>query len=280
MYEIIHIQHSTSYHYDRPINLGPQIIRLTPSKHYPIDIENYSLNIYPEPSSLDWINDIYNNTIASALFDQSLSKLEVVVNLRAKIRPINIINFELTSIYKKYPFFYPPNERKEILPFLGAPEPTPLFENFVNNIPSYNKLTVDLISEINKSVHSYLTYKKRKEPGIYSPEETLTLQSGSCRDFAWLLVNIYRKLGIAARFVSGYSISMQEVDLHAWCEVYLPNKGWIGLDATSGVFCTEFHIPLAVAAFPSATAPVEGLISPCESSFYVEMNLERNLERV
>lgn len=275
MYESIHIQHCTSYKYDRLVTLGPQYIRLTPSSHYPLDLEYYSLNIDPEPSSKEWFNDIYENKIANILFSCPTSNFNIEVNLKAKLRPINIINFELPNCSKKYPFFYSHDERKKILPFLSAPEPTILFENFVNNILVFNKPTIELISEINKIVFNYLEYEKRNEPGIFSPEETLYLKKGSCRDFAWLLVNIFRKLGIASRFVSGYSIVYNEVDLHAWCEVYLPSRGWIGLDATSGVFCSEYYIPLAAAPFPSATAPVEGLISSCKSSFNVEMNLER-----
>lgn len=277
MYEEVQIRHLTHYYYDRLTTLGPQSIRLNPSKYHPIEINNFSISINPKPSSLEWFNDIYDNSIASAIFDTSTTELHIEVSLTARLRPLNIINFELPLIYQKYPFFYPSNERKEILTFLGNPEPTLLFEEFVNNIDTFNKSTIELIAEINKIVHRHLTYIRRKEPGIYSPEETLNLRSGSCRDFAWLLVNIFRKLGIASRFVSGYSIISNEVDLHAWCEVYLPNKGWIGLDATNGLFCTQFYIPLAAAPYPSATAPIEGLISSCHSEFNVEMYVERIL---
>ena len=275
MYEQVKIKHLTHYYYDRPITLGPQSIRLNPSRYYPIEINDFSIDINPKPVSLEWFNDVYNNSIASAVFSQSTMELHINVSLSAKLRPLNIINFELPYIYQKYPFFYPSNERKEILTFLGNPEPTLLFEEFVNSIQTYNKPTIELIADINKQVNRHLTYIKRKEPGIYSPEETLRLKSGSCRDFAWLLVNIFRKLGIASRFVSGYSIILDEVDLHAWCEVYLPNKGWVGLDATNGLFCTQFYIPLAAAPYPSATAPIEGLISSCHSEFNVEMFVER-----
>ena len=137
MYEQVKIKHLTHYYYDRPITLGPQSIRLNPSRYYPIEINDFSIDINPKPVSLEWFNDIYNNSIASAVFSQSTMELHINVSLSAKLRPLNIINFELPYIYQKYPFFYPSNERKEILTFLGNPEPTLLFEEFVNSIQTY-----------------------------------------------------------------------------------------------------------------------------------------------
>ena len=175
---------------------------------------------------------------------------------------LNTKNIDISC--QKYPFFYSYNEKKEYIIFRRT---RVLFESYCDELRIYDLDTLRLIDNVNKAVFNDIDYIKRYEPGIYSPEEILTYKKGCCRDMAWLLVSIFRKLGIAARFVSGYSIrenksisdSSEEIDLHAWCEVYITGIGWLGLDATCGLFCNSMHIPLATAAYPFATAPVEGV---------------------
>ena len=278
MKRILEINHLTSYIYDRPTTLGPQCIRLKPSKSNLYSIMDYKLEVYPNPSSTEWFNDIYGNNIASVIFDNPTTKFNIEVCTKIQFDRTETDYLSLSSDYKNYPFFYTYDDRKKVHPYLGAPEPTKLFEEYCDQLRRVNIDTLDLADNINKDINKNIKYTKRFEPGIYSPESTLELKTGCCRDVAWLLVNIFRKLGIAARFVSGYSIRSglnenenNELDLHAWCEIYLSNLGWVGLDATSGQFCGCYHIPLASAAFPFSTAPVEGLISKCSSTFNVEM---------
>ena len=284
MKKILKIKHITNYSYDRKTSLGPQCIRLKPSKSNLYSISDYDLKILPKPSSIEWFTDIYGNCIASAIFQNPTNELIIEVNMQIEFHNFSNHNLTLLLERKNYPFFYSYNDRKKVHPYLCAPEPTKLFENYCNQLRKVNTNTYDLINTVNKDIHKNIKYMKRFEPGIYSPETTLKLKTGCCRDVAWLLVNIFRKLGIASRFVSGYSVrtdfnkkNYNELDLHAWCEIYLTDIGWIGLDATSGQFCSCYHIPLASAAFPFSTAPVEGLISKCNSTFDVEMHCDELL---
>ena len=283
MTELIQIKHATNYNYDRAATLGTQCIRLKPNGYDPLKLESYALKIVPEPESIDWYVDVYGNQVASASFDKPTTELHIEVDFLIRLQELEMKAAYLEGNCVTYPYFYSYEERKKIHPFLGAPEPTPLFEAYCDQLRVYEIPTLELMDRINKKIFQDITYNKRFEPGIYSPEETLRQKTGCCRDVAWLLVNIFRKLGMAARFVSGYAIrgvsdetgEREEVDLHAWCEVYLTGMGWIGLDATSGLYCGALHIPLAAAAYPFSTAPVEGVLSKCFSSFWVEMQLNR-----
>jgi len=286
------LNHKTQYFYDRPATLGPQIIRLRPTPHCRTPIVSYSLNILPEDHFVNWQQDPQNNYVARLLINEPTESFEIEVDLVAELKPINPFDYFLEKYAEHYPFEYPSALKRELRPFFQKQRMGPLFQEFLETIDVSKKQTNDFLAEVNQKVNQHLNYALRMDPGIYTPERTLKEGTGSCRDFAWLLVHLFRRLGLAARFVSGYSIQLaadekpvdpdapegvtEDVcDLHAWCEVYLPGAGWVGLDATSGLFCGEGHIPLTASADARHASPVEGAITMCETTFNVEMSVTR-----
>ncbi|WP_124949430.1 transglutaminase family protein [Sulfuriferula thiophila] len=287
------LHHHTHYQFDRPVVLSPHEIRLRPAAHSRTPITAYSLDIEPKQHFIHWQQDAYGNFVARVSFPEPTRELRVTVDLIADLTVINPFDFFMEPWAEHYPFVYPDALKTELAPFLLAePEGTQFkqwLEKFRRELPTGIN-TTDFLVHINQAVQHSVSYLIRMEPGVQSPEDTLTLGSGSCRDSAWLLVQALRQLGIAARFVSGYLIQLTAdeapldgpagptadfTDLHAWCEAYIPGAGWIGLDATSGLLAGEGHIPLAASALPSSAAPVSGLTSPCESSLDVIMTVTR-----
>ena len=284
------LNHSTRYSYDRLINLGPQIIRLRPCPHSRTRILSYSLKVGPEPHFINWQQDPQGNYLARLVFPEKTREFSFEVDLVAEMSVINPFDFFLEPHAEKIPFTYEAWERHELKPFLFKLPATPLFQKYIDGISREATRSVDFLVALNARLQQEIAYTIRLEPGVQTPEETLKKRSGSCRDSAWLLVQILRHLGLAARFVSGYLIQLTAdvksldgpsgpekdfTDLHAWTEVYLPGAGWIGLDPTSGLFAGEGHIPLACTPQPASAAPVTGGIDKCETTFEHHMQVTR-----
>ena len=271
------LHHVTRYRYDRPVTLLPQVVRLRPAPHCRTPIHAYSLRVRPEPHFLNWQQDPFGNYQARLVFPQKATELSVEVDLIAEMTVINPFDFFIESAAEHFPFAYGPALRKDLAPYLEIAPGGPGFAGFVERARSADvrpgRRMVDVLVDLNQRVQRALRYDIRMEPGVFTPEETLLRGHGSCRDFAWLLVQVLRSLGLAARFVSGYSIQLKadekpvvgpagverdSTDLHAWAEVFLPGAGWVGLDATSGLLAGEGHIPLACAPDPATAAPITG----------------------
>ncbi len=287
------LHHRTTYRYDRPAILGPQVVRLRPAPHTRTRILGYSLGVTPEKHFLNWQQDPQSNFLARFNFPEPTRELVVEVDLVAEMAVFNPFDFFLEPAAENFPFAYDPALTNELAPFRLCAAAAPRFAAYLAGIPRTERRTIDFLVDLNQRLWRDIKYVIRLEPGVQSPEETLTKRSGSCRDSAWLLVQLLRHLGLAARFVSGYLIQLVAdqksldgpsgtekdfTDLHAWCEVYLPGAGWIGLDPTSGLLAGEGHIPLAATPDPQSAAPIDGALSECEVAFDFEMKVTRLLE--
>ena len=310
----VSLHHVTHYRYDKEISLGPQTIRLRPAPHSRSKVIAYSLRVSPGEHFLNWQQDPQSNFMARLVFPEKTSEFRVEVDLVVEMAVFNPFDFFLEPQVEHVPFSYDPSLTHELEPFRKKLPLTPLLSLYVEKIsgeihknsmlakmnakpaakgeeaktPGYR--TIDFLVALNARLNRDIKYCIRLEPGVQTPEETLEKSSGSCRDSAWLMCQILRHLGYASRFVSGYLIQLKAdqksldgpsgpeqdfTDLHAWCEIFLPGAGWVGLDPTSGLFASEGHIPLAATPEPSSASPITGAIDPCECEFSFDMEVVR-----
>ncbi len=287
------INHRTSYKFDRPVNMSPHTVRLRPAPHSRTPIHSYSLKIKPEEHFINWQQDAFGNYLARLVFPEKCTEFEVDVEAIADMTVINPFDFFVEEYAEDFPFKYNQQVKKELLPYLEKLEGGPLFKKFLASVDVKKRAINDFLVELNQLVQNETEYLVRMEPGVQTPEETLEKAKGSCRDSAWLLVQLLRHLGLAARFASGYLVQLKPdeksldgpsgaeedfTDLHAWCEVFLPGAGWVGLDPTSGLFASEGHIPLACTPHPVSAAPIAGATDKCEVEFDFSNTVERILE--
>ena len=276
------IRHHTAYRFDRPVALGPHVLRMKPAPHTRTRIESYSMTIEPGGHFINWQQDAYANYLARVVFPDTTRHLTVDVEVIAEMVAINPFDFFVEESATNCPFKYAPELIADLAPYRVITDDGPLLKAWLAEVSLEPTPTNDFLVALNQRLERDIDYVVRLEPGVQSCEETLTLGSGSCRDSAWLLVQIARHLGLASRFVSGYLVQLTEdikaldgpsgpsadfSDLHAWAELYLPGAGWVGLDPTSGLFAAEGHIPLAATPHFSHAAAVEGMTSVCEVDF-------------
>ncbi len=287
------LNHVTHYRYDRLVSLSPQVVRLRPAPHSRTRILSYSLRVEPATHFINWQQDPFANHLARLVFLEPTREFKVTVDLVAEMSVLNPFDFFLEPEAENVPFAYSPEQAHELAPYLARiplDDASPRFRDFVQSISREKTRTIDFLVAINRRLQHDIQYLIRMEPGVQTPEVTLTTGSGSCRDTGWLLVQTLRHLGLAARFVSGYLIQLRPdvksldgpsgaehdfTDLHAWCEVYLPGAGWVGLDPTSGLLAGEGHIPVACTPEPSSAAPISGAVDACEVSFSHHMEVSR-----
>src|SRR5882757_1996173 len=287
------LNHVTQYRYDRRVGLSPQIVRLRPAPHCRSRVLSYSLSVAPEHHFINWQQDPFANYLARLVFPDKADELRLTVDLVVEMSVYNPFDFFLEPTAEKFPFRYDAQLEHDLRPYLARCEDGPRLRKFLGSVDVRPRRTIDFLVDLNRQLQHGIRYLIRMEAGVQTPEQTLHSESGSCRDSGWLLVQILRHLGLAARFVSGYLIQLKPdvpaldgpsgaacdfTDLHAWCEVYLPGAGWIGLDPTSGLLAGEGHVPVACTPDPSSAAPVSGEVGECEVQFHHEMSVQRIFE--
>ena len=284
------LHHVTHYKYDRPIDLGPQTIRLRPAPHTRTPILSYSLKVTPSNHFVNWQQDPQGNWLARFVFPEKATELKIEVDFTAQMTVINPFDFFVDPSADSFPFSYSDDLKTELAPYLATTEPGPKFAEYLAGIPREAPSTVNFLVDLNAQLAQKIRYIIRMEPGIQTPEQTLETCAGSCRDSAWLLIQAFRHLGLAARFVSGYLIQLRPdiesldgprgaesdfTDLHAWAEVYIPGAGWIGFDVTSGLLTGEGHIPVAATPHYRTAAPISGAVGFANVDFAFEMSVKR-----
>ncbi|MFZ4703504.1 MAG: transglutaminase family protein [Candidatus Methylumidiphilus sp.] len=261
----LQIKHVTAYEFAEPVTLLPHTLMLRPREGKDIRIESANLAIVPA-HRLQWQRDVYDNDVALATFTEPAKLLSIDSRLVLQHYDDQPLDFLVADYAVRYPFQYAHAERADLAPYLSA-----LFEQDGSELnawlgqfwqPGQVVETYLLLEWINKAIATGFAYRQREEPGVQSPAATLAGNSGSCRDFATLLIESCHHLGLAARFVSGYVYSPVPVAgsgaTHAWAEVYLPGTGWKGFDPTSGQLVGNDHIALAVGRHPESLPPVAG----------------------
>ena len=287
------IEHRTEYRYDQPVLLGPHLIRLRPAPHCRTPVLAYSLRVTPEPHFVNWQQDPYGNHQARVVFPEPARELTVTVDLVAELTAINPFDFFVDEYAERWPFAYPDDLARDLAPYLAPQTESAALTAWIAGVERGETPVIDFLVGLNQRLLGDVEYSTRMEAGVQSPQETLSRQVGSCRDSAWLLVEILRGLGIAARFASGYLIQLAQdrphrddvgentdfTDLHAWTEAYIPGAGWVGLDPTSGLVAGEGHLPLACTSHPSTASPIEGGLTapPGTSTTFAHTNAVRRV---
>lgn len=287
------IYHLTHYKYDRPVALGPQSIRLRPAPHSRTRVISHSLSVSPAGHFVNHQQDPYGNWLARFVFPEPVREFKIEVDLVADMSVYNPFDFFIEENATEFPFDHSADIAPDLSIYLSRDPVGPLLDAFLASISRVPTATIDFLVGLNMRIANEIKYEIRMEPGVQTAETTLGRAAGSCRDSSWLLVQVLRNLGLAARFVSGYLIQLKPdlvaldgpagtdkdfTDLHAWVEVYLPGAGWVGLDPTSGLLAGESHIPLAATPHYRHAAPISGVASIAEVDFSFDMQVTRTAE--
>ncbi len=270
--KLLTVRHATTYRYARPVAFGEHRLMLRPRDSHDLRLVEAELRLSP-PADLRWVHDVFGNSVALADFAGPASELSITSALKlerfALARPV----FPISPEAESYPFIYSANDRTDLGRLIERHYPDPggsldaWAASFVTGRPMP---TLALLQTMNSAVRQQFAYRERYEEGTQTPVETLERRSGTCRDFALLLIEAVRSLGFGARFVTGYlydpsldgGVAMQGAGAtHAWADIYLPGAGWVEYDPTNGLIAGENLIRVAVTRDPSQALPISGTFS-------------------
>jgi transglutaminase-like putative cysteine protease len=267
---LLTIHHKTEYRYTHPVAFGEHRIMLRPRDGHDLRVLSGSLKIVPEPMSLRWIHDVFGNSVAIATFDERAKVLSISNIATVEHNPAEEFALTADDPAYFYPFLYDNEEFPDLVQFITPQYADPDGElsawarNFLDDegpTPTFN-----ILSGMTHGIRNVLTYRKRHEQGTQHPLDTLQTKSGTCRDYALFMIEALRRLGIAARFVTGYLFIPGDRahgyvgggSTHAWVQVYLPSAGWIEFDPTNGIVGTRDLVRVAVARDPRQAIPLHG----------------------
>ena len=267
---ILTVRHVTTYSYKQPVSFGEHRMMLRPRDSYDQRLLDAQLLISPEPVSLRWMHDVFGNCVAIARFAGRAPELRFESVIRLDHSPTNPLDFQIEEYAKRYPFTYGADEMPDLLRSIERQylDPEHEVDQWARQFLRHDGRTdtTELLAQMTHTIRQDLAYVAREESGVQDPVKTLRSKSGSCRDFAVLMMEAVRSLGLAARFVTGYlhvpeGRSNERVGgdaTHAWLQVYLPGAGWIEFDPTNGIVGNHGLIRVAVARDPRQAVPISG----------------------
>ena len=257
----VEIRYDSTYTYERKVSFSPHIFRLVPKVDQHLKVQRFDFRTN-RGGVVNWRRDLFDNETASCFYPNSSKTMTARLRLVLEISTKNAFGFLLDSSALHVPFAYRPHEIRVLGPYLTQTDAPPALGFW--RTPIMPRPTIDTLVDLNAALHQNIAYERREEGAARSSAETLRVRSGSCRDFAVLLVDVLRGLGIAARHASGYLCEFGEGEkraegsLHAWVEAFLPGAGWVGMDPTNGTFCDHHHLTAAVGLTPADIAPIVG----------------------
>jgi transglutaminase-like putative cysteine protease len=274
---LLTVCHITKYRYACPVKLGEHQMMFRPRESHDLRLVRTRLNIVPQPRSLRWLHDVFDNSLAIATFDTETP--ELVFDSEVTLEHIETPHpdYALAEDAQNYPFAYSREERLDLVRALERHHPAGEVDRWAAGfLPPGGRIgTMALLRKMTLGIREQLRYSRRLERGVQTPAETLAKGTGTCRDYAFLMMEGVRSLGLAARFVSGYIfVPGLEVDpvigggaTHAWLQVYLPGAGWVDFDPTNSIVGNRNLIRVAVAWAPAQALPLWGTFTGPASCF-------------
>jgi transglutaminase-like putative cysteine protease len=274
---LLTVRHLTVYRYSKPVGLGEHRMMFRPRESHDLKLLKTKLEITPAPTSLRWLHDVFDNSVAVATFDGSTSELRFDSTVTLEHVETTLPDYPLEEYSKTYPFRYSEDELPNLGRALVHHYPSDDVRRWAHQFldSSGDTETMSLLRFMTLGIKQDFLYTRRSEKGVQSPSETLDRRRGSCRDFAVLMMEAVRSLGLAARFVSGYIYvphrdgggTLGSGSTHAWMQAYLPGAGWIDFDPTNSIIGNRNLIRVAVAWDPQQVLPLWGTFVGAPSSF-------------